>query len=64
MEEKLNKSFDWEETFKAALSKGDENTLEKVLRIFPGVWAGKGCIQKAFRSVTRPQLKSRLSLFV
>lgn len=44
MEEKLNKSFDWEETFKAALSKGDENTLEKVLRIFPGVWAGKGCV--------------------
>lgn len=29
-EEKLNKAFDWDETFKAALSKGDEDALVQV----------------------------------
>ena len=30
LEEKLNKNFNWAETFKAALGKGEEDALEQV----------------------------------
>ena len=30
LEEKLNKNFNWDETFKAALEKGEEDALEQV----------------------------------
>jgi len=73
LEEKLNKSFDWEETFKAALSKGDENTLEKAIdngqiyaAIYPeldGVKMPKALLHDTKFNHTVLQMSSPIALF-
>lgn len=74
LEEKLNKSFDWEETFKAALSKGDEDTLQQAIdkgqvyvNIYPeldGVKMPKALLHDTKFNHTVLQMSSPIALFV